>query len=246
MDAAPCEGRCAARRRAESSATAARTPWCPLRTACLALSLFVGVSVDLGGAAPPPRSLRSQSWEAVLHYALRAQEGTVMRVGPLMRLRGAGNQTRIEENQQAALLEQQALLHGGPTSAPASKPQAGGKRPRDEEGKDGGEATSKKACNDTSRTAAAAPAPELHALAQFNSTAAPGVEQVAVAETPPAATDLLVKELQEENARLQRLLAKTASLLASTASAQAPLNTTEVTPAPFTLRPSPCTLHPEP
>ena len=165
-----------------------------------------------------------------------------------MRLRGAGNQTKIEENPQAALLEQQALLHGGPTSAPALKPQAGGKRPRDEEGEDGGEAASKKACNDTYRTAAAAPDPELHTCAQFDSTAAPGVEQFAVVETPPTATDLLVKDLQEENARLQRLLASTASLLARTASAQPPLNTTEVTPTPYTLHPTPCpyTLNPEP
>ena len=57
----------------------------------------------------------------------------------------------IEENWQAASLEEQALFQGGATSASVSKLQAGGKRPRDLEGEEGGGATSKQACTDTSR-----------------------------------------------------------------------------------------------
>ena len=60
----------------------------------------------------------------------------------------ARNKKKIQENRQAASLEQEALLQGGSTSA--SKLQAGGKRPRDGDGEDEGGATSKQACTDTS------------------------------------------------------------------------------------------------
>ena len=78
MAAAPCEGHCPARRRAEFFAAAARTPCRPLRTICLALSLFLAVSAAVGGGVAH-------------HHAIRAREGTVLRVGALLRLRGAGN-----------------------------------------------------------------------------------------------------------------------------------------------------------
>ena len=88
-----------------------------------------------GTASPPPTSRKER--QAV---ARKRHDQTEAR-----------NTKKIEQDPQGALLKQQALFQGGASSAPASKPQAGGKRPRDLEGEEGGGATSKQACTDTSR-----------------------------------------------------------------------------------------------